>query len=468
MRFKNRTLLVREKWTTNFGSGGRVVDVKLSDKGEFQSEVELTDSTAYLSFEFEDENLVLNENGKIVNVSVPTNMPLVHAFLFQKGDSIRMDIRKNGMILFSGRGSEKLTCQWEVHNTPIIPESINSRLSGLYNERKFDAFQKLTIQSVETSLELRRAILKSYKGRIAESLLKQLWIDAVSVPEYVLLQSNYNMHRSVKNKSVFDDTFLKAEEKWFKAYVDNVTSDEFAHSAYYAELIVLRESYRLKIAENLDTGSSVFQDLYQKIVKDYSGDLRDKLIFTLFETMIDRSSTEAQFIFKDALVIIMATRYRNLLQELGSRKFSAFPFEFYDAMDKAHRLKDYKGKVLVLDFWFTGCLACTYLNKAMHPIVQRYKGNNDVLFLTISTDPKANWLRSVASGIYTSPGTIDLHTNGLGYNHPFIKNYGIRSAPRQFIIGKDGKLVTISPPSPYLSDHNSKRFQELLDRLINK
>lgn len=63
----------------------------------------------------------------------------------------------------------------------------------------------------------------------------------------------------------------------------------------------------------------------------------------------------------------------------------AFDFEVMDVNGKVVRLSDYKGKVVILDFWATWCGPCKALFPKMQLAVNKYKADKNVVFLFIHT-----------------------------------------------------------------------------------
>jgi peroxiredoxin len=61
-------------------------------------------------------------------------------------------------------------------------------------------------------------------------------------------------------------------------------------------------------------------------------------------------------------------------------------FELTDMNGKQYRLKDLKGKVVVLNFWFTTCVACISEMPELNSIKEKYK-DREIVFLGLGRDP---------------------------------------------------------------------------------
>jgi peroxiredoxin len=128
----------------------------------------------------------------------------------------------------------------------------------------------------------------------------------------------------------------------------------------------------------------------------------------------------------------------------------AFPFEFKDTLGRIVKLDDFKGKVIFMDFWFTGCKGCVDVAKALHTsVLPVFKNDTNVVFMAVSLDVNfLQWRNSVRKGIYTSEGELNVFTMGMGGDHPFYKHYGYSGAPHTMLIDSSGCVVSTSPPFP--------------------
>lgn len=106
-------------------------------------------------------------------------------------------------------------------------------------------------------------------------------------------------------------------------------------------------------------------------------------------------------------------------------------------------LRDYKGKVVHIDFWFEACVPCQQMFERLKPLKAQYAGNKDIVFLCVSIDEKGVWKK--AKEKITA---VHLYTNDKGRAHPVLSDYNVDGYPTTYIIGKDG-LIFDEAPSGY-------------------
>lgn len=126
-----------------------------------------------------------------------------------------------------------------------------------------------------------------------------------------------------------------------------------------------------------------------------------------------------------------------------------YDFSLPDASGKKISIQSFKGKAVLIDFWFTGCKPCQILAKQMRTIKEKLKADTNIVFMSICVDQqKEKWLNSLKSGLYTDKESVNLYTDNLGVDHPLITNYSITGYPKLLLVGADGKLFNANPLRP--------------------
>lgn len=452
-KYKSNEIVVKvDRHFMNDANQDEVVTSVIAQDGSFRMVFDAPDSLFYVSFWLRPST---HWNGDLLPLQFPARFSrLKETYLFQDTDSIHLQGLKNGNFSFRGRGSEKLNCQHQIYLISPEPESVNSRIATLHNANDYEQATVLEKEVHNMVIQMRLSLLATYRNTLSKDIYNRIYLDAIASALYtkvMTLSWNYNFGSSIYSVPAAKDYY----EAYLKSnYTAGVDSAYMAESAYYADLLFQKELNRFTLynREGLEQqGEFAFGEFYEHIKIHYQGKLRDRLLLIAFLSL-NKHQVESRYFTDDALATMQDTELKKRLTSWYDKQFMAYPFELEDIHGKIHRLSDYRGKLLVIDFWYTGCMWCAVLNAAMHSIVEKYADRQDVVFLTISIDKdKEKWIKSVENGAYTSPGTIDLYTNGEGKDHPVIKYYNYTSFPKQLIIGKKGEIVTASPPRPALN-----------------
>ena len=102
--------------------------------------------------------------------------------------------------------------------------------------------------------------------------------------------------------------------------------------------------------------------------------------------------------FKLAYIIKMTQKQMNQGMEEAMKMQNDFEaklkgkplpdFTLTDLSGTTHSLESIKGKVVVINLWFTACAPCIHEMPELNKIVDAYKENEGVLFLAFALDPK--------------------------------------------------------------------------------
>jgi thiol-disulfide isomerase/thioredoxin len=153
----------------------------------------------------------------------------------------------------------------------------------------------------------------------------------------------------------------------------------------------------------------------------------------------------------------MASYYHDqAVRRAGVMGKAAADWETKDIDGKPHALKDYKGKVVILDFWYRGCGWCIRAMPQINELAEEFRGQ-PVAILGMNTDRVEQDARFV----------IDK----MGLKYPTLKaeglpqKYGVQGFPTLIVIGPDGKVRDIHVGySPTLREEVGKAVRELLPK----
>ena len=117
-------------------------------------------------------------------------------------------------------------------------------------------------------------------------------------------------------------------------------------------------------------------------------------------------------------------------------------FEMKDAAGKPVRLSDYKGKVIVLDFWATWCGPCVASMPHTQQVAATYKDQGVVVLGSCTSDKRKSFEGWVAKNQAKYPDFVFAHDPlEKSPERPAHRLYGVAGIPMQFVIGRDGKVA---------------------------
>ena len=131
--------------------------------------------------------------------------------------------------------------------------------------------------------------------------------------------------------------------------------------------------------------------------------------------------------------IVAQTDVRAAVSPANERK-AAPEFALKNSSGKTVNLKDYRGKVALLDFWATWCHGCKTEIPWFSDIARKYDGKS-LAVVGVSLD-EDGW-KVVAPFITTAriPYTIVLGDEAMA------KTYGIENMPDTFLIDREGRIA---------------------------
>lgn len=122
-------------------------------------------------------------------------------------------------------------------------------------------------------------------------------------------------------------------------------------------------------------------------------------------------------------------------------------FKAVDINGKEYTSEDFKGKIQVLDFWFTGCVPCRAEMPYMEKLADEMQGEN-IVFISMSVDTGDELIALWKKMVKDKKGAeLQLNVPG-GFKSDLVKKYLIRGVPRIVIVDKDGKIVDANAKRP--------------------
>jgi peroxiredoxin len=117
-------------------------------------------------------------------------------------------------------------------------------------------------------------------------------------------------------------------------------------------------------------------------------------------------------------------------------------FATLDAAGKEMKLSDYRGKVVVLDFWATWCGPCLNALPHVQKIAAQYKNQGVVVLAVCTRDKRSNFETWLKKNRQKYPEILFSHDPAESKpERASLQLYGVTAIPRQFVINREGQLV---------------------------
>ncbi|HED09679.1 MAG TPA: TlpA family protein disulfide reductase, partial [Caldithrix abyssi] len=137
---------------------------------------------------------------------------------------------------------------------------------------------------------------------------------------------------------------------------------------------------------------------------------------------------------------------------------TAFNFYLPDEEGAYYNLSDFRGRLVLLNFWFPGCLPCVFeipYERALH---KRFE-NRDFMLINICLNRTRETVWKAALKRYNMSG-LNLWANE-NWSGILGRNYDVTSFPRYVLIGEDGKIIDPYAKKP--STGLMSEIEKLLD-----
>jgi len=119
-------------------------------------------------------------------------------------------------------------------------------------------------------------------------------------------------------------------------------------------------------------------------------------------------------------------------------------FTLANALGDPVTLSDYRGQVVILDFWASWCSPCTETLPQLHALEQTYR-DQGVVLLGISVDRSESSFREFLDDSGIPEETILWESRAAAQEVRDL--YGVRGIPRTFVIDREGLIRFASHPA---------------------
>lgn len=340
-------------------------------------------------------------------------------------------------LTFNGKGSLKYKCRYNIDKT--IVENSSAGISIIDSNGIFisNGHPDLALHNVHP-------YLNAHRTQLGSNVYQQLLTDITSVLEcerlyfYGPFALSWYKKNNFRHNINYSYEALKAEKEKLTTPSSRLASPYYSYwqAMYYK---IFTSGFPDKSLYN----ESTVTPTVQKIRKDFTGELGDKIITTyLFSCARIVSNTVAD----TALALVKTNYCISALKKFNAANegYAAQNFRLTDTAGRQVSLKDFTGKTVFIDFWFIGCGGCAkYYKEVLKPVEQKYIHDTSVVFITININTsKADWIQAIQSDVYTSENCVNLNTGIQGGAHSVIRDYDVRDYPRPYLINKKGYIIS--------------------------
>lgn len=374
---------------------------------------------------------------------------ILSQYLIRQDDQVKIGLTKTPdgktTATFKGKNSGRFKCRWTLDSVIAVSKDKDKESMGYLDCGSIN-IAKSIISSFKGEIDSmeREILLADFIGeneekrrRLLNSRLRRMGVQDSAI-ELAAFRSSLAEHdslsdsaKSISKKYLF---FLMAAERMLHKQLTGESSNSYGFYVHLRDKYkgCLRERLLYKFCMELP----VYSDLYRPISNDISHYILNKHLQKEVNNILNRGENRA-----------------------------AFNFVLPDSAGNRISLLHFRGKAILVDFWFTGCSACrAYYRDVIQYVEQQLKESENIAFISISIDKDREvWKKSLIGNQYTSTSTINLYTDGAGNKHEVIEKFNVIGYPNPVVIDKAGSIVFTRPENLRDKERLVEMLRELSD-----
>jgi peroxiredoxin len=434
----------------------------VGDEDQFANNIRLEfKPNIHSEFIFDIQNL--DHIGRLVIVvrKENTESQLGGSYYIEPGDQILVKIKddsvyrhplreSNGYIpIFYGQNSRKYTCCYKLNQI--------FRKFKTYGNDKFDNDSTEFVSLYNTCLNYNAAVftcLSQFQPYLSKDAYLLIKAQAAGFPDWIYSSGILTRYYINYRNNLKMQKMLKEIYKQFPLHIDTANSN----------ILFLSDQWSLATCNIIMTELTLsngrrptYTETFDYINNRFARKLKEKLFarflldpFTsrlLSGEDIVSDNTEILNLVDSAYYLSSTSFMKAFFKHtiVFSRGKNAYNFHLRDINNKTISLSDFRGKIVLLDTWGTGCGGCAIFYRWFtDSIVPKMKGDTSFAFVSICTDKKRDrWLKSVQSNLYTDESHINLTTSPYGEDSDYEQYYGFNTLPFILLIDKNGKIFEL-------------------------
>lgn len=130
--------------------------------------------------------------------------------------------------------------------------------------------------------------------------------------------------------------------------------------------------------------------------------------------------------------------------------------EAYTPDNNRIRLSDFRGQVVLIDFWASWCMPCREENPNIVKQYKQFKDNNFTVLGVSLDDNPGSWMRAIDDDQLTWTNISDLQA----WSSPLIVDYQIKGIPASYIVDGEGTIIAKNLRGKLLEDFLEKTLND--------
>lgn len=357
------------------------------------------------------------------------------------GDDMEIYVNEdNHEARFTGRGAEANTYM----KGRLFPKGGSFLLSG-ENIRADYPSTKALIDSLARGREMQLAALEHVSEEFRDLERARILADVVnseiSYPGYAATKTVATITSEEEFKKLMAD-FSNRQIPDIRPLFEQLTDERYLDVAVVRDILSLRNAPEYK--EMLESVSLPQRSVELLEAAKYKRELNWANDPAVAIRARDFVAGMQQPDFKQEMELTLAKSTRL------AKGSPAIDLRIEDEQGQTKMLSDFRGQVIYIDLWATWCGPCLQEAPAFEALAGKFKGNDDIVFLQISTDAKtATWESHIDKEGSALPQYIT-------HDPTLTDGWRLSGIPRFILIDSDFNIIEAVAPMP--SDANTEEL----------